>query len=249
MTQDFDRDYWDAHWQASLADGSATVHPYLAAETASLVASTALEAGCGEGLEALWLAEHGWTVTAVDISAEALARAAARSIDAPCSDRVTWVRADLGTWEPSAAFDLVSTHYAHDAGPQLDLYERLAAWVAPGGTLLLVGHRAHDPEQQDPSGAAPRHEGGRSSTDHRHDPVEPAHHHDHDHDHRERRPTSAGVTAQQVRERFEHLGWSVVTAAEPVRTLEVDGARQVALHDVVVRAVRPSSSTRVVSAG
>ena len=243
MTHEFDRDYWDAHWQAaSSADGSIAVHPYLAAETASLVPGTALEAGCGEGAEALWLAAHGWTVTVVDLSSEALARAAVRATDAHCSDRVTWVRADLGSWEPDGAFDLVTTHYAHAAGDQLDLYARLAGWVAPGGTLLVVGHRAHDHEQRDPLGAAPQHDGRRPATEHRHDPAEPAEHHDHDHDHDHgARPTSATVTAQQVRERFERLGWSVVTAAEPARTVEVDGGRRVSLHDVVIRAVRPST--------
>ncbi len=241
MTHDFDRDYWDAHWQAAgSADGSLTVHPYLAVETAALVPGTALEAGCGEGAEALWLAAHGWTVTAVDISAEALDGAAARSTDARYADRVTWVRADLGTWEPDGAFDLVSTHYAHAAGAQLDLYERLAGWVAPGGTLLVVGHGTHDHEQH-ASGTSLHHDATPSATEHRHDPAEPAHDHEHDHVHGTR-PTSATVTAQQVRERFEHLGWSVVTAAEPVRTVEADGGRQVPLHDVVIRAVRPSTA-------
>ena len=51
-----------------------------------------------------------------------------------------WVEADLGVWDPGTRFDLVTTHYAHPAMPQLDFYERIAGWVAPGGTLLVVGH-------------------------------------------------------------------------------------------------------------
>jgi hypothetical protein len=53
---------------------------------------------------------------------------------------VEWVEADLCEWEPRGQFDLVMTHYAHPATAQLAFYERIAAWVAPGGTLLIVGH-------------------------------------------------------------------------------------------------------------
>ena len=140
MTHDFDQDYWDHHWARARgrADGSwPPPHPYLARETAALTPGTALEAGCGEGAEALWLAGAGWQVTAADLSAEALDRARARDE----GDLVTWVQADLGTWEPGRGFDLVTTHYAHPAIPQLAFYERLSRWVAPGGTLLVVAHR------------------------------------------------------------------------------------------------------------
>ena len=47
----------------------------------------------------------------------------------------------MSTWEPDTRFDLVTTHYAHPAGSQLDFYARIARWVAPGGTLLVVAHR------------------------------------------------------------------------------------------------------------
>ncbi|WP_243697125.1 hypothetical protein [Aeromicrobium phragmitis] len=53
-----------------------------------------------------------------------------------------WIEADLSVWEPHRTFDLVTTHYAHPQLPQLDFYERISHWVAPGGTLLIVGHLA-----------------------------------------------------------------------------------------------------------
>ena len=53
------------------------------------------------------------------------------------TDRVQWVRADLSVWEPESTYDLVTTHYAHPAMPQLDFYDRIASWVTPGGTLLI----------------------------------------------------------------------------------------------------------------
>lgn len=130
---DFDQSYWEHHWRHARPHGTEP-NGHLARETADLTPGTALDAGCGRGAEAAWLAARGWAVTAVDISVEALTRAAANT--------VAWVRADLTTWTPNERFDLVMTHYAHPAMPQLAFYGRIAGWVAPGGTLLVVGHAA-----------------------------------------------------------------------------------------------------------
>jgi 2-polyprenyl-3-methyl-5-hydroxy-6-metoxy-1,4-benzoquinol methylase len=142
--QAFDRDYWDQHWHGNAGQaGSMSTsppNPYLARETAHLPPGTALDAGCGAGAEAIWLAQAGWQVTAADISSQALTRAATRAAASGASERVNWIEADLGVWEPDALFDLVTTHYAHPAMPQLDFYDRIASWVAPGGTVLIVGH-------------------------------------------------------------------------------------------------------------
>jgi SAM-dependent methyltransferase len=134
-THDFDRPYWEKHWQQ--AHGSADPNPHLVRETSGLTPGTALDAGCGEGAEAIWLASRGWDVTAADISSEALARAAAGD---EISKNVEWVQADLTVWVPVTQFDLVVTHYAHPSMPQLAFYDRISEWVAPGGTLLIVGH-------------------------------------------------------------------------------------------------------------
>src|ERR1019366_6453376 len=160
MTWEFGKDYWESHWQQANEHGAGrevVPNPYLARETRSLTPGTALDAGCGEGAEAIWLTAEGWQVTAVDISTEALARASdrAKSDGAP-PDGVRWVEADLSAWEPGKQFDLVTTHYAHPAMPQLAFYERISHWVAPGGTLLIVGHlhtsetpgHGHSQEQQ-----------------------------------------------------------------------------------------------------
>ena len=135
-----DQDYWETHWRERTGP-AADVNPYLAPELGGLTPGTALDAGCGEGAEAIWLAAAGWQVTAADISAEALARARARVPAPDLADRITWVEADLDTWEPESAYDLVTTHYAHPAGGQHAFYARIARWVAPAGTLLVVGHR------------------------------------------------------------------------------------------------------------
>jgi len=146
MTHGFDKDYWERHWHQAhrtgpgAVDGSAAANPYLGRETGDLVPGTALDAGCGAGAEAVWLASRGWQVTAADIAPEALARAAERATTGEVSQRVRFIEADLTVWEPDTRFDLVTTHYAHPAMPHLAFYDRISAWVAPGGTLLVVGH-------------------------------------------------------------------------------------------------------------
>ncbi|MFY1615909.1 class I SAM-dependent methyltransferase [Micromonospora sp. WMMD736] len=146
MTHSFDKSYWQQHWQHTHGGRAGSMagnppNPHLARETAGLVPGTALDAGCGAGAEAIWLASHGWQVTAVDIAAEALARAAERATAHGQAPSIRWVEADLTTWEPDLRFNLVTTHYAHPAMPQLAFYQRIRDWVTPGGTLLIVGHR------------------------------------------------------------------------------------------------------------
>lgn len=145
MTHSFDKAYWQQHWQQSHGDRPGSIasnppNPYLARETVGLTPGTALDAGCGAGAEAIWLASHGWQVTATDISADALTHAADRATTSRLGKPVRWVEADLTTWEPGMRFDLVTTHYAHPAMPQLAFYQRICDWVTPGGTLLIVGH-------------------------------------------------------------------------------------------------------------
>jgi SAM-dependent methyltransferase len=213
----FDADYWEQHWAHRATPGESPAHPYLAVELGDLEPGTALDAGCGAGAEALWLVEHGWQVTAADISAEALARAAARATGSTAADRVQWLQADLGSWTPDGRFDLVTTHYAHPAMPQLDFYDRIADWVAPGGTLLIVGHlHGHGSAAH---GSGPGHGPGHGDDEH-----PPAH----------ATTTAAAVTARLTG------GWDVVTAVEPHRTVDVPGGRSVSLDDVVVRATRRS---------
>lgn len=110
----------------------------LVAQAADLPPGRALDAGCGEGADAIWLAGRGWRVTAVDFSRTALARARAQR------DDVDWTQADLTVWAPEqGAYDLVTAQFVHLPG-LLELYARLATGVAPGGSLLIVGHDPTD---------------------------------------------------------------------------------------------------------
>lgn len=143
MTDEFDKNYWETHWASTHGSNSLPAHPALSTELTDLRPGTAIDAGSGEGAEATWLAAHGWAVTAVDISAHAVTRAAASTTSDTGDGSVTWVEADLTEWEPDQQVDLVTTFYAHPTMPQLAFYKRISEWVAPHGTLLIVGHSHH----------------------------------------------------------------------------------------------------------
>ncbi|MFE3456144.1 class I SAM-dependent methyltransferase [Nocardiopsis aegyptia] len=147
-----DARYWDEKYGDREQLFSGEPNGVLVAETADLEPGQALDVGCGEGADALWLARRGWLVTGVDISLVALGRAAEAAAD--LADRVSWTRADLtAVPPPTGAFDLVSVQY-FPLRRQADhtALRGLLASVAPGGTLLVVGH--------DLTGLPPRHENG-----------------------------------------------------------------------------------------
>ena len=131
-----DEQWWDTKYRTQGQLWSGTPNGVLVAEAADLPPGQALDLGCGEGADALWLAARGWLVTAVDISRVALERAAAAAGDA----KVSWTHADLAVSPPPAgAFDLVSALYFPFLRDQRTVHDVLAA-VAPGGTLLIGGH-------------------------------------------------------------------------------------------------------------
>jgi SAM-dependent methyltransferase len=118
------------------------------AQLANLQPGRALDAGCGHGADTLWLAAHGWRVTAVDFSAAALAQGAAlaAAAGAEVAARIDWVEGDLATWRPEAErYDLVVCLYVHISGSVRDRVGELARAVAAGGTLFMVGHCPIDP--------------------------------------------------------------------------------------------------------
>lgn len=146
----FDQAFWDERYRSAPALWSGQPNPVLVAEVAGLDAGSALDIGCGEGADACWLALRGWQVTAVDVSTVALERGAghARELGPDVERRINWRHADLR--EPPTveeSFDLVSAQFMHlpDA-ERRPLHRRLAGLVAPGGTLLVVGHHPSDLE-------------------------------------------------------------------------------------------------------
>ncbi len=138
--------WWDQRYAGSGSVWSGHVNVQLAAEAADLPPARALDVGAGEGGDALWLARRGWEVTAFDFSPVALARAAGRAATEGLADRTTWRQLDVRGWEPvEERWDLVTSHFLHlPDGGMSDVVRRLAAAVAPGGTLLVVGHHPDD---------------------------------------------------------------------------------------------------------
>jgi SAM-dependent methyltransferase len=157
-----DRAFWEERWAQALrehGDKVAKLPPntHLTEAAGDLPPGRALDAGCGHGAETLWLAARGWQVTAVDFSTAALdhARSTAETIGADVAERVDWVEGDLATWTPQPGhYDLVACLYVHVAGSVTEMVQRMAAGVAPGGTLVLVGHRPIDPATGAPTPAA-----------------------------------------------------------------------------------------------
>jgi SAM-dependent methyltransferase len=133
--------YWDERYGSTERVWSGAPNLQLVAEVADLEPGTALDAGCGEGGDAHWLAARGWQVTALDVSEVALARAAEHA-PSGSADRIRWQQADFTTWEPDGAvFDLVSAQFLHfPSALRHRVYGHLAAAVAAGGTLLIVAH-------------------------------------------------------------------------------------------------------------
>lgn len=134
--------FWDDRYRVSDRIWSGNPNAVLVREVGTMTPGGALDLGCGEGADAVWLARQGWRVTGVDISRVALDRAAEHARDAGVADRIDWQRHDLAVSFPAGAYDLVSAHFLHSEVefPRERVLRAAAAAVAPGGVLLIVGH-------------------------------------------------------------------------------------------------------------
>ncbi|WP_448624868.1 class I SAM-dependent methyltransferase [Geodermatophilus sp. URMC 64] len=128
---------WDERY-AERQQWSTGPNALIASLLAELPPGDAVDLAAGEGRHALWLAGLGWRVTAVDFSAVGLDRGRTQ----PGADRVTWVEADVLSWDaPAASLDVVLVAYLHL--PEADtvaLLTRAVGWLRPGGRLLVLGH-------------------------------------------------------------------------------------------------------------
>jgi len=131
---------WDRRYSEQNQLWSGQPNGTLVTEVAGLMPGRALDVGCGEGADAIWLAGNGWEVTALDVSGVALERAAMHARAAGVD--VKWVHAGLveAALEP-ASFDLVSAQYPVLMRTADATAERaLLSALVPGGVLLLVHH-------------------------------------------------------------------------------------------------------------
>jgi SAM-dependent methyltransferase len=198
--------HWDGLYRQHGQRWSGNPNAALVTEVTAMVPGRALDLGCGEGGDAVWLAAQGWLVLGVDISQLALDRAAVHAASAGVADRISWARHDLAHSFPDGSFDLVSAQFLHSAVdmPREAILRRAATAVAPGGVLLVVGHADVPPW-------------GRHDSDH-------AHHHD--------LPSAVAVLASLDLPPGE---WTTLRAAERSRDATgPDGERAVLTDSVLV---------------
>ena len=203
-----DEEFWNERYRSSSALWSANPNSELVREASDLIPGSALDIGCGEGADTIWLAERGWRVTAVDFSTVALERGAARahSIGADVAGRIEWRHENLTAWAPpEATYDLVSAQFMHlPRAERESLFSRLAASVAPGGHLLIVGHHPSDLQTTARRPQLP----------------------------------DLLYTASDVAAGLDPRAWTIVVSASRERTTTDPEGRTVTIHDTVLRAQR-----------
>lgn len=137
---------WDERYGGDNQIWSGQPNPQLVAEVSGLAPGTALDVGCGEGGDVIWLAQQGWRVTGADFSANGLARAAAHAAAAGVGEATDWWQVDARSFDAQGrTWDLVSSHFLHPPdGGMVEVTRRIAGAVAPGGHLIVVGHAPSD---------------------------------------------------------------------------------------------------------
>jgi SAM-dependent methyltransferase len=142
MRLTMEREDWNRRYAAQELIWTAEANRFVVEETASLPPGSALDLAAGEGRNAVWFAERGWTVRAVDFSDVAIEKAKRLAAARNVADKIDFQVADLRGYEPeSLHYDLVALMYLQI--PQVELVpilKRAARAVAPGGTFLLVAH-------------------------------------------------------------------------------------------------------------
>ena len=147
MTASEVQQHWEDRYGERDRIWSGRVNAHLAGIAEPLTPGRALDLGCGEGGDTLWLAAHGWRVLGVDISETALSRAAAEAEARGLTDRVQLVQTNLSETFPEGTFDLVSAQFLQSL-VHLDrerIFASAARAVAPGGVLIIVDHGAAPP--------------------------------------------------------------------------------------------------------
>jgi thioredoxin reductase/SAM-dependent methyltransferase len=162
--------HWEDWYAGSAPLWSGRVNATTADVVSTLPAGEVLDLGCGEGGDAVWLAEQGWQVTAVDVSATAAARGAAGAEQRGVAARIDWHAHDLASWRTERAFDLVTASFLHSDVelPRAEILRRAAGRLRPGGHLLVVSHVFESAADIPPWASAH---------------LDQQDHHDHDHPH------------------------------------------------------------------
>lgn len=139
------RAWWEARYAERDGIWSGRVNTVLADVAGALPTGRALDLGCGEGGDVVWLAQQGWDVTGVDLSVTAITRGSRAAVAAGVEDRTAFVAADLDAWDTAARFDLVTASFLQSWPvqiPRAAILRRAGGFVASGGHLLVTAHAA-----------------------------------------------------------------------------------------------------------
>jgi SAM-dependent methyltransferase len=130
---------WDDRYSTSELIWTGRANQFVEANLGGLPPGTAVDLGAGEGRNAVWLAQRGWSVTAVDFSQVGLNKALRLADEHDVT--ISIERADATTWAPSAPVDLVVLSYLQlESDERRAVVEHAATWLTPGGTLLVIAH-------------------------------------------------------------------------------------------------------------
>jgi SAM-dependent methyltransferase len=205
----FTQAFWDDRYSGRTRVWSGRPNPYLLTEAGDLTPGHAIDVGCGEGADAVWLAQRGWEVTGADVSPVGLERAArnAETVGADVAARISWRQVDLfaDEWAPLGSYDLVTSQYLHlppDVREQS--MQRLGDAVVPGGDLLVAAH--HPSDLQIP-GLRPN-------------------------------MPELFCTAEELAAFLDPQLWEIVTAAAPQRSVNGPEGTPVTIRDTVLHARR-----------
>ncbi len=141
-------EYWEQRYAAADPVWSGRANPTIAEIVSTLSPGNALDLGCGEGGDVLWLAQQGWNARGVDLSSNAVARGMEAAQAQGVAERVRFEAADLAEWTTVERFDLVTTSFLHSWPfeiPRARILRAAASFVAPGGDLLVLAHAAPPP--------------------------------------------------------------------------------------------------------
>ncbi|WP_345941383.1 class I SAM-dependent methyltransferase [Nesterenkonia sp. E16_10] len=148
MSDDSPKNFWESRYADSERIWSGRVNPTMSSLVADLPAGRALDLGCGEGADVLWLAARGWQAMGIDISATAVAHGKAQAESHDLGDgSAVFLAADLPEGMPEGPFDLISASFLQSpvALDRQRILQTAADRVAVGGRLMLVSHATSPP--------------------------------------------------------------------------------------------------------
>ncbi len=139
--------FWDDMYTNRIASWRGNPNVHLVNHVQNLTPGNALDIGCGDSGDAIWLAQQGWQVISVDISPVVLARAKELSVENKVDTSITYEQYDLTQTFPDGNFDLISAQFFHSPieFDRTNVLRQAANKLNPDGILLIVDHGAAPP--------------------------------------------------------------------------------------------------------